>query len=153
MPNIARNQPEIQRPITPTGDSRLNRLTEHNIHLYSVQSNEAINRHIEEMDKEWSVERVVEASLSILAIIGIALGAFVDPWCLVVPAIVSLLSLAHATTGFSPALTVLRGKGMRTDREIDVETFAMNALKSDAGASDTDKAALADRIIATTRAY
>jgi len=151
--------------VTPTGemqtgntgqvDSPLNQLTEHNIHMYSGQSREAINKHIGELETEWSIERVIESGASVLSIIGIALGAFVSPWFLVLPFIISALFLVHAVSRVCPGLTLLQGKGKRTGCDIAAEKFAMRTLRGDGDSipSDTEKAALAARTINATRAY
>lgn len=154
MQEIAPNR-EVPSPVTATTDSSLNRRTEHNIHVYSGQSVEAINKHIQELQNEWSIERAIEAGASVLAIIGIVLGAFVSPWCLILPGIICAFFLAHAATRFCPGLTLLQGKGTRTQFEIDTEEFAMKALRGNGASPPADKeqAALAERVVDATRTY
>jgi hypothetical protein len=136
-------------------ESPLNRRTEHNIHVYSAQSREAINQHILQLENEWSIERVMEASASLLALIGIALGAFVSPWFLILPALIGAFFLANAAFRFRITQTLLQGKGMRTNCEINTEKFAMKSLRSECDAlpSGKDKTDLAERTIAAARAY
>ncbi len=133
--------------------SPISRQTEHNIHLYAVQPREALNRHILELEKEWSIERMIAAGASVLSMVFIVLGALVSPWFLILPAIVSACFLANTISRCSPALTALQGKGRRRGCDIDEETFAMKFLESDTISADPDKAALAERVIAATRAY
>ena len=45
---------------------------------------EQIDRRLRELDREWDVERTREANASTLAFIGLALGAFLSPWWLIV---------------------------------------------------------------------
>lgn len=153
MPDIAPTPPEMRRPTKLIVDRPINRLTEHNIHVYSAQPREAINSRIKELEKEWSIERIIEAGASLFAILGIALGAFVSAWWLIIPAIISALFLMHATMRFSSSLSFLQGRGTRTDCEIAAETFAMKLLRGDGPSSATDRAALADKVIEETRAF
>lgn len=154
MSDIAPNQ-NLQTQPAGTVASPLNRLTEHNIHVYSMQSRDAINRHIQELENEWSIERIIETAASVLAIVGIALGTFASPWFLILPAIICTFFLAHAVFRFCPALSMLQNRSTRTNCQINSETFAMKAMRSDDASlpADSDKAALADRIIVATRAY
>ncbi len=153
MTDIASNQ-ALQTNTGGSSLSPLDRRTEHNIHVFSAQSREAINDHLQELKNEWSIERIIEAGASALAIIGLALGAFVSPWCLILPAIIGVFHLSHAVFNFSPALTSFQGKGTRTNCEIGAEKFAMKVLRNKASvSSDTDNAALAEHIIEETRAY
>src|SRR5947208_7001497 len=79
--------------------SRVNeRIDERTIeHLcnYVGQSTEAISRRIEELDREWDIERWLEANASSLALGGLLLGVTVNRKWLWLPALVLPFLLAH----------------------------------------------------------
>lgn len=50
----------------------------YNIQYYASAGTEAINRRLEELDQEWDIERALEANASVLALVGLSLGASVD---------------------------------------------------------------------------
>jgi hypothetical protein len=92
---------------------------------------EALTRRLAELDREWTLERVVEVAASAVSLLFLALGAFLSPWFLLVPAIVSLMLLQHAVMGWSPPVRLLRRVGLRRLREVDEERFALKALRGD----------------------
>jgi len=102
-----------------------------NIRVYSTQSNQAISEHIRELNKEWDIERLLERNASTIVIIGTILGAFVNQWFLLIPGLVGVFLLQHALQGWCPPLPIFRRMGKRTRNEIDMEKFAMKALRGD----------------------
>ncbi len=134
----------------------IDRRIEHNIHVFSSQPDFAISSRIEELESEWDVERIIETNASSLVIIGTALGAFLSPWFLLIPAIVGSFLLLHAIQGWCPPVPILRAMGKRTRQEIDVEKFAMKALRGDFdGLSNDggDRFEFANRVIEAVRNY
>lgn len=112
-------------------NARIRRQTERDI-LYSVdQGNSEIDRRIKELDMEWDVERTLEANAASLALLGLGLGAFVDRRFFLIPAIVTSFLQQHAIQGWCPPLPMLRRLGIRTAREIDVERYALKAIRGD----------------------
>ena len=136
-------------------NSQIDRKTEDSIRCYAGQSNEAICYHMEELDKEWDIERILEANASTLALIGTLLGAFVNPWFLLIPGIVTAFLLLHATQGWCPPLPILRRMGKRTRNEIDVEKFAMKILRGDFDSlrSTSDRGVYAEKVIAAVKSF
>ena len=116
--------PRVNEALTARTASRVERCATHP---------EEIDRRLGELDREWDVERTLEANASTLAFIGVALGAFLSPWWLVVPALVTAFLFQHAIQGWCPPLPILRRLGFRTMREIDVERYALKALRGDFG--------------------
>jgi hypothetical protein len=91
----------------------------------------AIERRLAELDREWDIERAIEANASSLALTGVLLGTFVDRRILVLPALVAGFLLQHALQGWCPPVPVLRRLGFRTQTEIDQERYALKALRGD----------------------
>lgn len=94
---------------------------------------EGIDRRLHELDREWDVERTLEANASTLAFTGVMLGAAVDKRWLALPAIVTAFLFQHAVQGWCPPLPILRRLGFRTASEIDTERYALKALRGDFG--------------------
>lgn len=90
-----------------------------------------ISGRLRALDQEWDTERTLEANASTLALIGLALGAFVSPWFLLLPAVVAAFLLQHALQGWCPPLPILRRLGFRTAREIEEERFALKLMRGD----------------------
>jgi hypothetical protein len=90
-----------------------------------------ISRRIEELEREWDIERVLETNASALAFAGLVLGLFHNRKFLWIPALVLPLLFQHAIQGWCPPVPLLRRRGVRTRREIDAEKFALKALRGD----------------------
>ena len=113
---------------------QIDRKTDANIESYFSLSREAVLRRIEELDREWDVERVLEVNASTLALSGLVLGVTVNKKWLVVPGIVLSFLLQHGLQGWCPPLPILRRLGVRTRGEIDREKYALKAAL-DSGAT------------------
>ncbi|MBP2293324.1 hypothetical protein [Azospirillum rugosum] len=92
---------------------------------------EQIGRRLDDLDREWDVERTLEANAATLALTGTLLGAFVDRRFLVLPALVTGFLLQHALQGWCPPVPILRRLGVRTATEIERERTALKALRGD----------------------
>lgn len=97
----------------------------------SVQSREEITRRIEELDREWDIERWLECNASFLAFSGLLLGIVKHKKYLVIPGLVLPFLFNHAIQGWCPPIPLLRRLGIRTRREIDHEKYALKALRGD----------------------
>ncbi|HEY7330332.1 MAG TPA: hypothetical protein VH592_22020 [Gemmataceae bacterium] len=105
--------------------------TEENIADTALGGQEAIERRLRELDREWDMERALETNASIVALIGLGLGAFVDRRFNVLPAVVCGFLLQHALQGWCPPVPLFRRLGVRTASEIDYERYALKALRGD----------------------
>jgi hypothetical protein len=103
---------------------------------------ETLTRHIEQLDREWDVERYLQTNASILALSGVLLGAAVDRRFLALPATVLSFFLQHALQGWCPPIPVFRRMGVRTRQEINREKHALKALRGDFDGVDKDNSEL-----------
>ena len=92
---------------------------------------EATSRRLEELDREWDTARAIELEASVMGLCGLALGAWVRPALLALPAMVGSAVLLHALTGWYPWLPLFRRMGLRTAREIARERYALKGLRGD----------------------
>jgi hypothetical protein len=112
----------VNRRIEMETGARIRRLAGHPL---------AIERRLRQLDREWDIERMLETNASVIAFIGVTLGARVDRRWLVLPALVTAFLFQHAVQGWCPPLPILRRLGFRTSREIDIERVALKILRGD----------------------
>lgn len=86
---------------------------------------------LQALQQEWDVERVLQTNASLVVLLGLALGATVHKRFLFLPAAVFTFFAQHALQGWCPPLPVLRRLGIRTQREIERERYALKALRGD----------------------
>lgn len=124
-------------------NERIRLQTETNVAHAAARGPAAIEERLAQLDREWDIERLLEANASTLALLGIVLGVSVSRKWLALPAVVAGFLLQHALNGWCPPVPVLRRLGVRTSTEIDYERYALKALRGDfknipAGAEKAD---------------
>jgi hypothetical protein len=100
---------------------RLDREADERVSNYATMSPEAITQRIEELEREWDIERALEMNASTLAFVGLVLGSTVSKKFLLVPAVVLPFLFQHAVQGWCPPLPILRHFGVRSREELDAE--------------------------------
>lgn len=112
-----------------------------------------INERLDELDREWDIERVLEANASALALTGVVLGSTADRRFLILPALVTAFLLQHALQGWCPPVPLLRRLGIRTATEIEQERYALKVLRGDFSSEPKgDAAERAERVLEAVRA-
>lgn len=101
------------------------------VRRYAHQPDEVISRRLEELDREFDIERTLQTNASILALAGLGLGLTVDRRWLALPATVLGFLLLHATQGWCPPVPLFRRAGVRTRSEIERERFVLKFLRGD----------------------
>ena len=112
-------------------NASIRRQTEENIARTAAAGPEAISRRLAELDREWDIERALEANAASMALLGLGVGAFFDHRWFVLPAVVAGFLLQHAVQGWCPPVPLFRRLGVRTQTEIDEERYALKALRGD----------------------
>jgi len=112
-------------------NERIRHQIEANIAYTAAAGPEAMNRRLEELDREWDIERILEANASSLVLLGLGLGVFVDRRWFILPTVVAGFLLQHAVQGWCPPVPLLRRIGVRTQIEIDYERYTLKALRGD----------------------
>lgn len=115
----------VRRATAAHLNDQIDRQTDSNIQSYANSSHATIRNRLRELDKEWDVERVLEANAATLALTGLTLGLTVDRRWLFLPAAVMSFLLQHSLQGWCPPLPVLRRLGIRTRAEIDREKYEL----------------------------
>jgi hypothetical protein len=101
------------------------------VRFYAGKTDYEISRRIEELDKEWDIGRIVEVRAATVSLIGVILGLKRSKKWLILPTIASTFLLQYAIQGWCPPVSLLRRFGFRTRQEIDLEKYALQALRRD----------------------
>jgi hypothetical protein len=111
----------------------IRRRTEEDVARVAAAGPAAIDRRLAELDREWDIERTLEANAATVSLIGSALGFAVDRRFFALPVAVAGFLLQHALQGWCPPVPLFRHLGFRTAAEIDHERYALKALRGDFG--------------------
>ena len=94
-------------------------------------SSAEIEQRLQALDAEWDVERLLQTNASVIVLLGLALATTVNRKFLLLPAGVFGFFAQHALQGWCPPIPVFRRLGVRTQREIERERYAIKALRGD----------------------
>jgi hypothetical protein len=128
VPSTTQRVPEHT---TERVNEQISRHTEANVIRYGAAGPEAIDRRLAELEREWDIERALEANAGTLAAVGAGLALLVDRRFALIPLVVGGFLLQHAVQGWCPPVAILRRMGLRTQTEIDHERYALKALRGD----------------------
>jgi hypothetical protein len=120
----------VPRQTDPAINERITQQTEANVEAYSADRR-LIDVRLEELDGEWDIERILEANAAAVSLIGLTLARFVSRRWFLLPAAVATFLLQHAVQGWCPPVPLFRRLGIRTQREIDEERYALKAMRGD----------------------
>jgi hypothetical protein len=127
--------PATTRRVTDHTDAYVNEMIRLRTEMKIVEALAAgpygIEKRLAELDREWDIERALEANAASISLAGFALGAFVNRAFFVLPAVVAGFLLQHALQGWCPPVPVMRRLGMRTQTEIEQERYALKLLRGD----------------------
>lgn len=115
----------------PHVNRRLDHETELRLQADAGRDRGALTNRVEELEREWDFDRIIEAEASVMGLTGLMLTILVDRRFFVIPALVTSMMLLHATQGWYPLLPLLRRVGVRTADEIERERYAVKALRGD----------------------
>jgi hypothetical protein len=112
-------------------NEKINKDIKKSVLHYADKPDYQIAGRIDELDREWDIERMLETNASILASLGMILGFHRNKKWFLLSGIVTGFLLQHAVQGWCPPVSLFRRMGVRTRKEIDVEKYALKALKGD----------------------
>lgn len=98
---------------------------------YHAVHPEAIPARLAEIDREWDIERTLEANADGFSLLGLTLAVTVNRRWLALPAGVAAFLMQHALQGWCPPVVLFRRLGVRTAAEIARERYALKALRGD----------------------
>lgn len=97
---------------------------------YYAQRVEEIDARLDELDREWDIERLLQTNAGILSLAGLTFGTMHRKW-FILPALAAAFLVQQAVEGWCPPVSVFRRLGIRTNREINHERYALKALRGD----------------------
>lgn len=125
------SESRVQEQSSEKANRRIARRTEERLVAVAGGTPGAIERRLLELDREWDIERMLEANAATVVIFTAAMAIAEDRrWGLVTFAVGAFL-LQHAVQGWCPPLPVLRRLGFRTAGEIHEERLALRILRGD----------------------
>jgi hypothetical protein len=102
-----------------------------NIRLFGYNGAGLVTSRLQELDREWDIEKTLEVNASALALTGLALGMLVNKKWYALSGVVAAFLLQHGLQGWCPPLPLFRKLGLRTKNEINEERTALKALRGD----------------------
>ncbi|MGA7933213.1 MAG: DUF2892 domain-containing protein [Kovacikia sp.] len=122
------------------------------VQKYAAQSPTSLSERLDELEREWDTERVLEANASTLAFVSLMLGIFVNHNWFWLTGIVLPFLFQHAVQGWCPPLPLIRRLGVRTRNEIDREKYALKALRGDFETVSASEGNISKRVNAVLQA-
>ena len=95
---------------------------------YHAARKREIPARLDELDREWDVERALAAGAAAVTLTGLGLTALVDRRFIALPAMAGGFLLQHAIQRRCPPAALLRRLGFRTSREIGEERSGLKML-------------------------
>jgi hypothetical protein len=110
---------------------RLDRERLERIRRFATAPSSEVTDHLYDLDKEWDIERRLEANAASIMLLSTALAATHSKRWLILSAVVPGFLLQHAIQGWCPPIEAFRRLGSRSRNEIDAERTAIKALRGD----------------------
>lgn len=119
-----------------TGNSQVpnwqtDREIQNRVALYKNRDKNEIDWRINQLEKEWSLERMIATFAASLALSGTLMAAFFNRRWLILPGLMSAFLLQHGIQGWCPLLPLFRAFKVRARKEIDWEKFSLKQLRGD----------------------
>ncbi|MGZ8938528.1 MAG: hypothetical protein ACXW32_04885 [Limisphaerales bacterium] len=127
----ARTTDRVRQNSSPEVNHRIDQAMMKRVWHYAKKSREEISARITVLDREWDLERVLEAAAAGLSLGGVFLSIAKGRRWLVLPAAVLASLLQHSLTRRSLPVQLIRAAGVRTRREIEAEKTALRMLRGD----------------------
>lgn len=130
---IAKTTTRVEENTPRTINERIRLQTQQRLAHYRGANAAKIADRIAELDREWDIERVLEANAASLTLLSLLLGRTASRAFYLLPAAIAGFLLQHAIQGWCPPIGPLRRLGVRTAREIEEERCALLALRRPSG--------------------
>jgi len=120
----------VRSHTAPEINRRIDAQIEESIRYHAMHP-EKVDQRLYELEREWDIERALEANAATLAVFGVLMGLIGRRAFYLLPGLVGGFLLQHAVSGWSPPVPLLRRLGFRTTAEIHREKYALKALRGD----------------------
>lgn len=125
------NGKRVRNSSSSSANMKIDKQILDNIKKYADLPEHEVTQRIRQLDREWDIERVLEMNMATIALSGIALSIFDNRKWLALPTVALAFFAQHAIQGWCPPAKLLRYLKIRTRDEIDIEKYALKALKGD----------------------
>lgn len=98
--------------------------------LHFAQRIDEIQARLTQLQHEWDIERALQTSAGLVISTSLVLGLFKKRWRALSMLAAGFL-LMHGIQGWCPPLPIFRRLGVRTQREINREKYALRAIRGD----------------------
>jgi len=126
---IAKSAGRVAQNTDPHINDTIRRRMQMRLTYYREHQNE-IPRRLDELDREWDVERMLATNSSAFTLAGMVLSQLKGRQWLLLSLAVQGFYLQHTLTGWCPPLPVMRKLGFRTPQEIENERHALLEIRS-----------------------
>lgn len=121
----------VRRNTSAITNNEIDEALKDSIRFYATKTRQEISARIDDLEKEWDIERLLAVNMSSLSLTGLGLGFFVNKKWLMLPSIVLGFYVQHSLQGWCPPLPIFRKMGVRTRQEIEQEKYALKMLRGD----------------------
>lgn len=128
---FAKSTTQVHACTSPSMKERFRRRLVANVRGFINANHNEIDRGIEELDKEWSIERVIEVEAPAVIGVGAALGLLHSKKWFALSGIAAGMVLLHNTRGSYPLLPLFQRMGFRPQKDIEDERNALRVLRGD----------------------
>lgn len=118
---IPKTTTRVEESTPPHVNEKIRRTTARRLESYIDADEDRIRARLEQLDREWDVERTLETNAGTVVLASLALGRLVDRRWYAFPAVVGFFLINHAVKGWCPPVSLFRRLGVRTAREIEQE--------------------------------
>ncbi len=129
--NLPATMTRVEESTPDEVNRQIEQMTEENVARVAALGSGAIANRLQELDREWDTERTLEANAATLALVALGLGFSVNRKWFGFPVVIAAFLLQHALQGWCPPLPIVRKRGVRTAREIDLERTALRIVRGD----------------------
>ena len=127
----ARTNDRVRLNTPPEINQKIDQAMMKRVWEYAKKPREEITARIQQLDREWDLERVLETGAAGLSLGGVLMSIRRGRHWLVLPAAVLASLLQHSLTRKSLPVQLVRAAGVRTRREIEAEKTALRMLRGD----------------------
>lgn len=121
----------VRQSSTMEANREIDRESLQNIRKHQNSSAGEKTQRLQELQKEWDIEKTLIVNASSLILTGLLLGTFVNKRWYIFPGVVASFLLQHGLQGWCPPLPLFRKLGIRSRQEIDEERYSLKVLKGD----------------------
>lgn len=122
---ISLSADRVERHTNPEINKRIHKQTDRSI-AYFKQHKDEVEERLQELEQEWSTDRIVQTMAGAMALTGAALTlATNNRRFAVMSAVSGSFLLMYSIIGWAPPIPLLRRLGLRTANEIDDERCAL----------------------------